>query len=131
MSQQTNVRLAKPVVETLRTLPADQAAAVARAVRRIGITEGVPLPGNEGKHYMVMVPDDDHAPVVIYRQLPPIEGGGYLVTALSDRATFNAYDGSEQSAFLDTPAGRALLALAGIAAAVIGLRAASRSGGRV
>lgn len=64
-----------------------------------------------------MVPDDDTSPVVIYRQLPPLEGGGYFVTGLLDRNTYNTYRQVEKPGFFDTPAGKAIL-FAGAALAI-------------
>jgi hypothetical protein len=52
--------------------------------------------------------------------LPPIEGGGYLVTGLTDRPTYNAYSRAEQPGFLDTAAGKALIAVA-IGAVVVAI----------
>src|SRR5208282_6064802 len=89
-----SVRMAPSAVEALRALPSDQTASVARAIRRIGIDPGVPLAGSgdsDQHEAMVMIPDDDNAPVVIYRQRPPVEGGGYFVTGLTERSTYDTY----------------------------------------
>jgi hypothetical protein len=131
-SARVDVRLAKAVIEALRELPPRLAAVVARAIQRIGAEPGVSLriqaPGNGGKPYMAMVPGDDAAPVVIYRELSPDEGGDYLVTGLGDREAYVAYESAEQQGFLDTPAGHALILLAVGAAVAIALRAAARGG---
>lgn len=129
-SQRYDVRMAKPAVEALQDLPREQATAVARAVRLIGTTEGVPLqlPGQDQEHYLVIVPDDDHAPVVVYRQRPKVEGGGYLVTGLLDRDAYNAYAHAGEPGFFDTAAGKAVLGIAAPAAAAIGIAMSSRSG---
>ena len=127
--QPAKVRLANPVVEELRALPPEKAAAVARAIQSIGTADGSPLgpPDDQGRQYLVMVPGDDRAPVVIYRQLLDDEGGGYLVTGLSDRSTYDTYVRAEQSGVLDSPAAQAVLAGAAVAAA-IGYALGSRSG---
>jgi hypothetical protein len=117
-----NVRMASPAAEALRALPADQATAVAAAISRIGRDEGVPfeLPGQDGPQYTVMIPDNDHAPVVIYTQPPKLEGGGYRVTGLLDRDAYNAYTRSDEPGFFETAAGKALIGL-GALAVVYGL----------
>lgn len=122
-----SVRMASPAVEALHALPAEQAAAVAAAIRRIGTSEGVPFgpPGDDGTQLMVTIPDDDDAPVVIYRQPPKLEGGGYRVTGLLSRDAYNAYTRSEKPGLFDTPAGKTLLGL-GVGAAIV--YALSRSG---
>jgi hypothetical protein len=126
-----SVRMAKPAVESLHALPADQAASVARAIRRVGAEPGVPLEGSGGEgsqQSMAMISDDDNAPVVIYQRLPLLEGGGYFVTGLLDRSTYNTYTRVEQPGFFDTPAGKAIL-LAGAALAIGILVSRSNTGG--
>ena len=96
-SAESNVRLAQSVIKALQALPQAQAAAVAAAIRRIGKEPGIPLElqhsGGAPRQYLAAVPADDvHAPVVVYRELEDREGGGYLVTGLSDRDTFSAYE---------------------------------------
>jgi hypothetical protein len=125
-----NVRMAKPAVDALHDLPVRQERAVAQAIRLIGIKAGVSLepPGDDGMQYMVMIPDDDHAPVVIYRERPKLEGGGYLVTGLLDRDTYSTYTRTAQPGFLETPAGKAVLGAIAVGAAAIGFSLGSRSG---
>jgi hypothetical protein len=111
------VRLAQHVVAAMRSeLPRQQAQSVARAIRRIGVDEGIQLASGapsdlqpeDGSKYLVMVPDDDDAPVVVYRLLDKLEGGGYLVTGLADRRAYDAYTGSRKPSFFETPTGRAV-----------------------
>lgn len=116
-----NVRLSRLAIDALQDLPKDQAAAVAGAIRHIGPGSGSPLkirsPGNPGEPYFAIVPNDDAAPVVIYRKLGPAEGGGYLVTALTGRNEFGGYERAERQGILDSPAGKLLIAFAVAAAA--------------
>jgi hypothetical protein len=135
----SNVRLASPVVAAMRgELPRHQAESVARAIRRIGVEDGEPLaPGgpnevlpDDGRKYMVMIPDDRDAPVVVFRLLEKVEGGGYLVTGLADRKTYDAWARARQPSFFETPSGRAIQAEAwGALAAAIGI-AVDRNAGR-
>lgn len=127
-----NVRMAQSAVETLRALPSDQAESVARAIQRIGIEPGIPLriPGNQDDGTsLVMLPDNDQAPVVAYRLCPPLEGGGYLVTGLIDRHAYNTYVKGGQPGFFETPAGKALLIAGAAVAIAIVLSRSNTSGG--
>jgi hypothetical protein len=108
----TSVRMTNRVVTALEELPSDQAASVAQAIDRIGHTEGTPFRprGEADQSYMVMVPNHDAAPVVLYRH----EDGGYLVTGLVKRVDYRTYTRSESpTAFLDSPAGQAALIAGG------------------
>jgi hypothetical protein len=128
-SRPPSVRVASLVANDLSHLPEPQRAAVTAAIRNIGNASGIPLrgPADEGKRYMIVVPaDDDRAPVVIYRELPEAEGGGYLVTGLGERETYN---GAVKPRFLETPAGQALVSVAGAAAAAVDAAVADRSDG--
>ena len=93
---QANVRIAPSVIPTLQKLPRTQQAAVVAAIGLIGKEPGTPLEllhAGETRQYLAAVPKADaDAPVVVYRQLQDREGGGYLVTGLSDRDTFRAYE---------------------------------------
>jgi Tetratricopeptide repeat len=93
---QANVRIAPSVIQTLQKLPRTQQAAVVAAIGLIGKEPGTPLEllhAGETRQYLAAVPKADaDAPVVVYRQLQDREGGGYLVTGLSDRDTFRAYE---------------------------------------
>src|SRR5713226_5734565 len=112
------VRLTSRVISALEDLPAEVTGSVVRAIERIGKEEGEsfePPDGGAGERYMVMVPDDDQAPVVVYRQ----DESGYLVTGLTKRADYKTYIRPEPpAAFLDTPAGQAAL-LAGRALLIL------------
>ena len=130
---QSNVRMTPAAIEALRELARPQAESVARAIAAIGKTEGKPVTapdegnGNgNGRHYYAMVPDDDYAPVAMYRES---DDGGYLVTALVDRATYKTYEIAEQRPrFLQSSSFRA--AVGAVAAAAIGIILGSRAAGR-
>jgi hypothetical protein len=128
---QPEVRVAEPVITEMRAMPREQAAAAARAIQRIGSDAGValriPPPGIPDGHYLAIVPDDPEAPVVIYRELTQAEGGGYLVTALADRDTYDAYEHAEQNGHLDSPLWKTLAAVA-VAAAVGAVNARGQVG---
>lgn len=119
-SADMNVRMAKAAVDALHDLPDQQKEAVARAIRRIGTYEGTPLklPGGDGTPYLAMIPDGDRTPVVIYQQR---RGGEYLVTGLLERNAYNTYTRAADPVFFDTPAGKAVLGLAGLAAIAAGV----------
>jgi hypothetical protein len=72
-----------------------------------------------------MVPDDDHAPVVMYRDA---DDGGYLVTALVDRATYKTYEIAEQPGFLQSTTFKA--AVGAVAATAVGILLGSRALGK-
>jgi len=114
-STPTQVRLTSRVVSALEELPDEVAASVAAAIGRIGIEPGstfTPPDGPVGERYMVMVPDHDHAPVVVYRE----DDSGYLVTGLAKRADFKTYTRAEPAgSFFDSPVGNAALIAAGAA----------------
>jgi hypothetical protein len=126
-SGQANVRMTQAAIDALHELARPQAEAVARAIAAIGQTDGKPVaaPGNNGKHYLAMVPDDDEAPVVMYREA---DDGGYLVTALVDRATYQTYEIAEQPGFLQSTTFKA--AVAAVAAAAAGIILGSRAAGK-
>lgn len=127
-SPPTQVRVTSRVVSALEDLPPEVAASVAAAIRRIGIEAGVPFTppdGPSGERYLVMVPDHDEAPVVVYRQ----DDSGYLVTGLTKRADFKTYTQTEPAgSFLDSPVGQA--ALIGVGAALLAwLLSRAKTGG--
>jgi len=111
-------------VDALKALPPRLAESVARAIERIGKQVGEPFEppdGPAGVRYMAMIPDDDTAPVVVYKETD----NGYLVTGLSKREAYNTYTRADQPAFFDTSTGKAILP----AAAAVGLGVlVSRSG---
>src|SRR5215471_16132259 len=127
-SGQSNVRMTQPAIDALRELARPQAEAVARAIAAIGTagtTEGkkVVAPADNGRQYYAMVPDDDSAPVVMYRAA---DDSGYLVTALVDRETYKTYEIAEQPGFLQSTTFKT--AVGAVAAAALGIILGSRSG---
>ena len=132
---QPNVRMTPTAIDALRELARPQAESVARAIAAIGRTEGKPVAipadaqqenGNgNGRHYLAMVSDDDHAPVVMYREA---DDGGYLVTALVDRATYKTYEIAEQPGFLQSTTFKT--AVGALAATALGILLGSRALGK-
>jgi hypothetical protein len=123
---QSNVRMTPAAIDALRKLARPQAESVARAIATIGQVEGRPVaePEGNGRQYFAMVPDDDGAPVVMYREA---DDGGYLVTALVDRATYKTYEIAERPGFLQSTTFRS--AVGAVAAAAIGIILGSRGRG--
>lgn len=123
----SNVRMTPAAIGALRKLARPEAESVARAIAAIGQTPGNPVVapnGNgNGKQYLAIVPDDDKAPVVMYRQS---DDNGYLVTALVDRDTYQTYEIAEQPSFLQSRTFKA--AVGAVAAAAIGIILGSRAG---
>jgi len=123
----SNVRMTTAAIAALHTLARPQAESVARAIASIGQVPGNPVEspnGNgNGKQYLALVPDDDMAPVVMYRES---EDNGYLVTALVDRETYQTYEITEQPSFLRSTTFRT--AVGAVAAAAIGIILGSRAG---
>ena len=132
---QATVRMTPTAIDALRGLARPQAESVARAIAAIGQAEGKPVAipqdalqenGNgNGRQYLAMVPDDDRAPVVMYRET---DDGGYLVTALVDGATYKTYEIAEQPGFLQSTTFKA--AVGAVAAAALGILVGSRSLGK-
>lgn len=130
---QPNVRMTPTAIDALRELARPQAESVARAIAAIGQAEGkqVAIPqdaqqeNGNGRQYLAMVPDDDHAPVVMYREA---DDGGYLVTALVDRATYKTYEIAEQPGFLQSTTFKAAVGAA--AATALGILLGSRALGK-
>jgi hypothetical protein len=118
---QSNVRMTPAVIESLRELARPQAESVARAIAAIGQAPGRPVaaPKGNGRQYLAVVPDNDKAPVVMYRAA---DDGGYLVTALVDHDTYKTYEIAENghTTISDT--------VGAIAAAVAGFILGSRAG---
>jgi hypothetical protein len=123
----SNVRMTPAAIDALRKLARPQAESVARAIAAIGQTRGNPVVapnGNgNGKTYLAIVPGDDKAPVVMYRQS---DDNGYLVTALVDRDTYQTYEIAEQPSFLQSRTFKT--AVSAVAAAAIGIILGSRAG---
>jgi len=123
----SNVRMTTAAIAALHTLARPQAESVARAIASIGQVPGNPVEapnGNgNGRQYLAIVPDDDKAPVVMYRES---EDNGYLVTALVDRDTYQTYEIAEQPSLLRSTTFRT--AVGAVAAAAIGIILGSRAG---
>jgi hypothetical protein len=132
---QATVRMTPTAIDALRGLARPQAESVARAIAAIGQTAGNPVAipqdaqqenGNgNGRQYLAMVSDDDHAPVVMYREA---DDGGYLVTALVDRATYKTYEIAEQPGFLQSATFKT--AVGALAATALGILLRSRALGK-
>ena len=124
---QANVRMTPAAIDALHELARPQAESVARAIAAIGQVPGKPVEapnGNgNGRQYLAIVPDDDGAPVVMYREA---DDGGYLVTALVDRETYEPYEIAKQPSFLQSTTFKA--AVGAVAAAAIGIILGSRAG---
>jgi hypothetical protein len=124
---QASVRMTPAAIDALHELARPQAESVARAIAAIGQIPGRPVeaPQENGRQYYAMVPDDDKAPVPMYRAA---DDGGYLVTALVDRETYKTYEIAEQPGFLQSTTFKA--AVGAVAAAALGIilgaRAASK-----
>ena len=124
-----NVRMTPAAIDALHKLARPQAESVARAIASIGQVPGNPVEapngnGNgNGRRYLAIVPDDDMAPVVMYRES---DDNGYLVTALVDRETYQTYEITEQPSFLRSTTFRT--AVGAVAAAAIGIILGSRAG---
>jgi len=124
---QANVRMTPAAIDALHELARPQAESAARAIAAIGQTAGKPVeePQTNGRQYYAMVPDDDKAPVVMYRQA---DDGGYLVTALVDRDTYQTYEIAEQPGFLQSNSFKA--AVGAVAAAALGIILGARATGK-
>ena len=123
---QSNVRMTPAAIDALHELARPQAESVARAIAAIGQTPGKPVasPEGNGRQYLAMVPDDDAAPVVMYRES---DDGGFLVTALVDRDTYKTYEIAENGhGFVQSNTFKA--AVSAVAAAVVGVILGSRAG---
>lgn len=120
----SNVRMTPSAIEALRELERPQAESVARAIAAIGQAEGKPVVArDDGKQYLVMVPDDEQAPVVTYRE----DGkDNFLVTALIDRGTYETFEITERPGFLQSSTFKATVGAA--AAAALGIILGSRFG---
>ena len=123
----SNVRMTTAAIAALHKLARPQAESVARAIASIGQVPGNPVEGpngnGNGRQYLAIVPDDETAPVVMYRKS---EDNGYLVTALVDRDTYQTYEITEQPSFLRSATFRT--AVGAVAAAAMGIILGSRAG---
>jgi hypothetical protein len=123
---QSSVRMIPAAIDALHSLARPQAESVARAIADIGQTEGKPVaaPEGNGRQYYAMLPDDDQAPVVMYRAA---DHTGYLVTALADRAPYQTYEIAGRPGFLQSRYFKT--AAATVVAAAIGVILGSRARG--
>ena len=115
------IAVAQPVIQEIKTLRADQAAAVNAAIRTIGIEPGEPvdLPtARPGTPYQAQRPSLPEAPLLVYRQAQPGEPGDWLVVSLMTPGEFRQQQADEQSGVLRDPAIREeIRVVAGTAAA--------------
>jgi hypothetical protein len=125
-SDPPEVRLTEPAAKAFRKLPKRQAHGVAEALDAIGKRPANnSLPGADGKEYMIIAPADPDAPAIIYRELD--DESGYLVLALAERGTYDAYDrANREGSILDSPLVKAVATALG--AAAVGILLGSRSG---
>ena len=104
--EDSEVLVPQTVVDKMRELDASAAAAVARTILRIPHASGVPIPLDvpgdpPGTVYWALDPGTSGAPVVIYRESQPGEGGKWRVAALMDPAAYRAYsDGLAEDALV-------------------------------
>ena len=121
-SGQANVRMTPAAIDALHELGRPKAESVARAIAAVGQTQGKPVeaPQENGRQYYAIVPDDDQAPVVMYREA---DDGGYLVTALVDRETYETYEIAEPPGFLQSTTFKAAVGAVGI---ILGSRAVGK-----
>jgi hypothetical protein len=100
------IAVAQTVMRRLDALPVDQADAVQRAIRTIGIDPGEPvdLPtAPRGTPYRAQHPRLATAPVVIYRQTQPDERADWLVVSLMTPEEYRQQKHDEQSGVLRDP----------------------------
>jgi hypothetical protein len=124
---QSNVRMTPAAIDALHGLARPQAESVARAIAAIGQAPGKPVeaPEGNGRQYLAMVPNDDSAPVVMYRES---DEGGYLVTALVDRGTYKTYEIAETGGHGLLQSTTFKATVGAVAAAVLGVILGSRAG---
>lgn len=117
------IAVAQPVIQKIKALRADQAAAVQAAIRTIGIEPGEPvdLPtARPGTPYQAQRPSLPEAPLLIYRQAQPGEQGDWLVVSLMTPDEWRQQKADEQSGALRDPAIREEIRVAaGVAASTV------------
>jgi hypothetical protein len=131
------VVVAKTVIEQMHKLPPSQAASVARAIRAIGHDKGQPIRIEAegvppGTSHFALAPDDDEAPIVIYRTVPPSSGSKWRVTTLMGRDDFREYREAERRGLLDDPRVKTIIQAAaiiagGIAVSILGNRGGAKA----
>jgi hypothetical protein len=128
----SDVVVARTVIVQMRELPPIQAASVVRAIHTIGEVGGEPIRFEAegippGTSHFALAPDDDQAPVIIYRTVPG-ETGKWRVTTLLSRDDYREYREAERRGLLDDPTVQTLIkASAIIGAAVVGGMIANRA----
>jgi hypothetical protein len=120
----SDVVVARTVIDQMHRLPPPQAAAVARAIQSIGHARGEPIRIEAADippdaSYFTLVPDDDQAPVIIYRTIPPGSEVRWRVTALVSREDYRKYREAERRGLLDDPTVKTIIRAAGIIADAI------------
>jgi hypothetical protein len=114
------IAVVQPVIQAIKTLPADKARAVEGAIRAIGVEPGVPvdLPtAPAGYPYRAQRPRLASAPFVIYRESQPDELGDWLVVSLMAPEEFGQQKRDERSGVLRNPDVRREIAIAADTAA--------------
>jgi hypothetical protein len=120
----SDVLVAKSVISQMQELPRPQAASVARAIQAIGHANSEPIriegAGIQpGASHFALAPDDDTAPIVIYRTVQPGSGGRWRVTTLMSRDDYRGYRQAEQRGLLDDPTVKTIIKAAAIIAGAI------------
>jgi hypothetical protein len=105
---QSLVVVARAVVDAVTHLPLHQQQAIVQALQHLDEHEGQPIhltvpsapPGSE---WLALPPPGDRmAPVIIYRRMPPGDGGAFRIAALMPRADYDHYRLAEgHGIFLD------------------------------
>lgn len=101
------IAVAQPVIQKIRTLRGDQAAAVQAAMHTIGADPGeyVDLPtARPGTPYKALRTSLAEAPVIIYRQAQPVEQADWFVVSLMTPDEYRQQKADEQSGALRDPA---------------------------
>lgn len=123
------IAVAQPVIQKIRTLRGDQAAAVQAAMHTIGADPGesVDLPtARPGTPYKALRTSLPEAPVIIYRQAQPGEQADWFVVSLMTPDEYRQQKADEQSGALRDPAIREEIRIAaGTAATTAATGAAS------
>jgi hypothetical protein len=131
----SDVVVARTVLGQMRKLPPSQAASVARGVQTIGQVKGEPIRIEAvgippGARHFALAPDDDQAPIIIYRTVPPDDPGKWRVTTLMSRDDYREYREAERRGLLDDPTVKAVIKAAAIIAGAVAVGAilGNRSG---
>jgi hypothetical protein len=125
-AEQRTIMVALPVEERIGKLVNKQAAAVNRAIDRIGTVPGrrIDLPtAPPGTPYYALQTSNPDAPVIIYREMRKEEDGDYLVVSLMTPSQFRQQQEVEESGVLDDPALRQEVRVVANTAATTAVRA--------